>query len=121
MIECIIVGIGGFVGAICRYLVGLIPLKEESVFPIKTFLINILGSFIIGMIAALAVKNNSINPRVILFLKVGICGGFTTFSSFVLETNTLWENGNMATAFLYSILSVSVGLIAVFAGQEIIK
>lgn len=121
MFDCIIVGIGGFIGAVIRYLIGLIPLKDGSAFPIRTFLINVFGSFIIGIIAALAVKNNSFNPRVILFIKVGICGGFTTFSSFALETSNLMESGNISTALLYAILSIMVGLIAVFAGQEIVR
>ena len=51
MIECIVVGAGGFIGAVCRYLMGLIPVNENLAFPIKTFAVNILGSFIIGMIA----------------------------------------------------------------------
>lgn len=121
MIECMVVGAGGFIGAVCRYLIGLIPLKEGYVFPIKTFIINIIGSFIIGVIAALAVKNNSLNPRIILFLKVGICGGFTTFSSFALETSDLIKSGNMGIALLYVISSIIVGVLAVFAGQEIIR
>lgn len=121
MIECIVVGIGGFIGAVCRYLIGLIPIKEGCIFPLKTFVINILGSFIIGIIAALAVKNNSPHPRVVLFLKVGICGGFTTFSSFALETNDLIQNGNTGIALLYAILSMTAGVIAAFAGQAVIR
>ena len=77
MIECIVVGAGGFIGAVCRYLIGMIPLKEGCVFPIKTLMINITGCFIIGIVTALAMKSNSLNPRYILFLKVGVCGGFT--------------------------------------------
>lgn len=121
MIECIVVGIGGFIGAVSRYLIGLIPVKEGYVFPIKTFIINILGAFIIGIIAALAMKNDSLNPRVVLFLKVGICGGFTTFSSFALETSDLMKNGNTGIALLYIILSIVIGVIAVFAAQEIVR
>lgn len=121
MIECLVVGIGGFIGAVCRYLIGLIPIKEECVFPIKTFVINILGAFIIGIIAALALKNESLNPKAVLFLKVGICGGFTTFSSFALETSDLIKNGNTYIALLYVIFSTVIGIIAVFAGQEIIR
>ena len=121
MIECMVVGAGGFIVAVCRYLIGLIPLKEGCVFPIKTFIINIVGSLIIGIIATLAIKSNSLNPRVILFLKVGICGGFTTFSSFALETSDLMKNGNTVIALLYAILSMVVGVAAVFAGQEIIR
>ena len=82
-----------FIGAVCRYLIGLIPVNENLAFPVKTFAINILGSFIIGLIAGLALKNNALNPRLVLFLKVGICGGFTTFSSFALETGDLIRAG----------------------------
>lgn len=121
MIECFVVGMGGFIGAVFRYFIGLIPVKEGCVFPVKTFVINILGSFIIGMIAALAMKNHSLNPRIVLFLKVGICGGFTTFSSFALETSDLMKNGNMGIALLYAILSIIFGVIAVFTGQAVIR
>lgn len=93
MMDCIVVGVGGFVGAVCRYLIGMIPLKEGCTFPIKTFLINIAGSFLIGIVAALAMKTESLDSRTVLFLKVGICGGFTTFSSFALETTDLMKDG----------------------------
>lgn len=121
MMECMVVGAGGFIGAVCRYLAGLIPVREGCVFPIKTFIINILGAFLIGMIAALAAKNNSLNPRFVLFFKAGICGGFTTFSSFALETGDLMKGGKVWIAILYAVLSIIAGVIAVFAGQEIIK
>ncbi|MDO4942488.1 MAG: fluoride efflux transporter CrcB [Lachnospiraceae bacterium] len=121
MLECIAVGAGGFIGAVCRYLIGLIPLNTSSSFPVKTFVINIVGSFLIGMIAAMAVKDHSFNSRLVLFLKVGICGGFTTFSSFALETGYLMENGNTAIALLYAVLSVIIGVLAVFAGQEMVR
>lgn len=121
MIDCIVVGLGGFIGAVSRYLIGRIPLREGSVFPVKTFFINILGSFLIGIIAALALKNDSLNPRIVLFLKVGICGGFTTFSSFALETGDLMKNGNGHVALLYAVLSMAAGIIAVFAGQEVVR
>lgn len=121
MIECIVVGAGGFIGAVCRYLIGLIPLNEGGAFPIKTFLINIAGSFLIGVIAALALKNSALNPRAVLFLKVGICGGFTTFSSFALETGDLIKGGNIHIALLYAVLSSVIGVLAVFAGQAAVR
>ena len=121
MIECIIVGAGGFIGAVCRYLMGLIPVNENLAFPIKTLAINILGSFVIGLIAGLALKNNALNPRAVLFLKVGICGGFTTFSSFALETGDLLKGGNTVTALLYVSLSVVLGILAVFGGQAVVR
>ena len=83
--------------------------------------INILGAFVIGIIAASALKNHSISPRTVLFLKVGICGGFTTFSSFALETGELLKSGNIGMGFLYAVLSVVAGILAVFAGEMIIS
>ena len=120
MIECIVVGTGGFIGAVCRYSVGMIPVKDGCAFPIRTLMINIAGSFIIGIIAALAMKTDFLNPRIVLFLKVGICGGFTTFSSFALETTDLMKEGRLHLAVIYTALSVILGILAVFAGQEIV-
>ncbi len=121
MIECFVVGVGGFIGAVCRYLIGMVPLKEGCVFPIKTLMINIMGSFLIGIVAALAMKTDFLNPRTLLFLKVGICGGFTTFSSFALETTDLMKDGKMHLVVIYTVLSVTLGVLAVFAGQGIVR
>jgi CrcB protein len=120
MLECIIVGAGGFIGAVLRYLIGLLPVNPDSGFPIKTFFINILGSFVIGLIAALVLKN-SIDPKLALFLKVGVCGGFTTFSSFALETNDLFAKGSVGIAVLYAVLSITLGVLAVFAAQKLVN
>ena len=121
MLECIIAGIGGFIGSVCRYLIGLIPVSEKCVFSVKTFAINVAGSFLIGLIAALAAKEWAGSPRLILFLKVGICGGFTTFSSFALETGDLIRQGNAGMAVLYAALSVAAGTAAVFAGGMVAR
>ena len=121
MIGGIIVGAGGFVGAVCRYLIGMIPLKEGCAFPIKTLMINIVGSFMIGIVVALASETDFLNPRTVLFLKVGICGGFTTFSSFTLESADLIKSGKMQLAVIYTILSIILGVLAVFAGQGIVR
>lgn len=118
MMECLIVGAGGFIGAVLRYLIGLIPMSPESGFPVKTFLINIIGAFVIGIAAVLAARN-SLDPKISLFLKVGICGGFTTFSSFALETNQLMAKGQIVTSVCYVTLSVLFGVFAVFAAQKI--
>ena len=112
----------GFGGAICRYLITLLPVHPENGFPIKTFMINVIGSFIIGLVAALAARNamNAMSPKAVLFLKVGICGGFTTFSSFALETEGLLEKGSTGIAMLYVILSLVCGVLAVFAAERLI-
>ncbi len=117
--NIIIVGFGGAVGAICRYLITLLPVHPENGFPIKTFMINVIGSFIIGLVAALAARN-AMSPKAVLFLKVGICGGFTTFSSFALETEGLLEKGSTGIAMLYIILSLVCGVLAVFTAERLI-
>ncbi|MDD6789744.1 MAG: fluoride efflux transporter CrcB [Lachnospira sp.] len=117
--NIIIVGLGGAIGAICRYLITLLPINPGDGFPLKTFLINVIGSFVIGLVAAFAAKN-AMNPRIVLFLKVGICGGFTTFSSFALETEGLLEKGSAGVAMLYVILSLVCGVMAVFAAERLI-
>lgn len=90
-------------------------------FPIKTLAVNLLGAFAIGLITALAAKHPDINPRLILFLKTGICGGFTTFSTFALETGNLMQAGHPVLAVLYVVLSLLLGIAAVFAGQMLVK
>ena len=120
MLNCFVVGAGGFIGAVLRYLIGLVPVKETTVFPVKTLMINITGCIMIGCIAALTVKNTSLNPKWILFLKTGICGGFTTFSTFALESADLVKAGHMGMAVLYVILSIVAGIGAVFAAEFLV-
>lgn len=115
MLNILAVGAGGFIGAVCRYLISLINISESFVFPIKTFAVNIIGCIIIGFIAVAVSKNIELSPPMLLFLKVGICGGFTTFSTFALETADLMSNGHVAAAFLYVVLSVVVGVAVIFA------
>lgn len=115
--DIMAVGAGGFLGAVLRYLIGLVTVKEATVFPVKTFTINIVGCFAIGIITVLASKNPNINPRWILFLKVGICGGFTTFSTFALETTDLMKNGHTGIALLYVVMSVVVGVAVIFGTE----
>jgi len=111
------VGIGGLIGTVLRYLIGLIPFKLESGFPIKTLLINVTGAFVISMITALAAKNKGIDPRVTLMLKVGVCGGFTTFSTLAYESADLLQSGHVVTALAYLLSSGVLGILAVFAAQ----
>lgn len=121
MLDCLAVGAGGFVGAVLRWLIGLIPVEMKSGFPVKTFAINVVGCLAIGLVTALAAKHFPENTRLTLFLKAGICGGFTTFSTFALETESLVENGEKAAAAAYIAASLVCGIIAVFLGQKVIK
>ena len=121
MIECIVVGLGGMVGAVCRYLMGLIPLKEGMDFPVKTLAVNIIGAFAIGLIVAFAAKHPNLDPRSVLFLKTGVCGGSTTLSTFALEAGDLVRAGEPTASVLYIVLSLVLGIGAVFAAQSIVK
>ena len=114
MLNILAVGAGGFLGSTLRYLISLIPLDEPIIFPIKTFIINIVGCIVISIIAVSASKNFEMNPQMLLFLKVGLCGGFTTFSTFALETADLMKAGHMGIAFFYAVLSVLVGITVIF-------
>ena len=120
MLNCLVVALGGGIGACLRYLIGLIPLKEPFVFPVKTLVINLLGCFVIGLVASLAVKNSSLSSKLVLFIKTGFCGGFTTCSTFALETETLIKTGQSGLAVLYIALSVVAGVGLAFAGQVIV-
>lgn len=119
MLECLLVGIGGFAGSVIRYMIGLLPIKPDNGFPVKTLFINVLGAFIIGIIAALAAKNKSLNPNIVLMLKVGVCGGFTTFSIFAYETADLLQNGNILVSVSYAMLSVMLAIMAVYFAQMV--
>ena len=121
MLECLLVGIGGFIGSVLRYLIGLLPMKPDNQFPVKTLFINIFGAFIISIIVAMTAKNKSLNSNLILMLKVGVCGGFTTFSTFASETVELIQSGNVMVAVSYAVLSVVLSVLAIYFAQMIIN
>ena len=114
MLNILAVGAGGFLGSVLRYLISLVPVSESAVFPIKTFIINIIGCIAIGAIAVAVSKNVEMSPQALLFLKVGLCGGFTTFSTFALETADLIKAGHTGAALAYVLLSVLVGVAVIF-------
>lgn len=121
MPDILAVGLGGFIGSICRYLIGLLPIETNSGFPVKTLAINIIGSFALGLLAAAAAKGRSLDPQLALMLRVGVCGGFTTFSTFAYEAADLIKGGQAMTALAYMILSMVLGVAAVFAAQMLVK
>ncbi len=114
------VGIGGAIGAVCRYLLGQMIPKMGSGFPLGTFAVNVIGCFAIGLIVAMVGKHSDIDPRLVLFLQTGICGGFTTFSTFSLETLALIEDGCFAVGVLYIALSVLLGLLSLLAAKILV-
>lgn len=121
LIDCLCVGFGGAAGAISRYLLGFLPFKPDNGFPLITMMINIVGAFVIGAITIMASKHMITDPRMILFLKVGLCGGFTTFSSFSLETMGLLQNGEAVLATVYALLSVVLCVLGVLLAQLVLK
>ncbi|WP_323736004.1 fluoride efflux transporter CrcB [Methanosphaera sp. ISO3-F5] len=121
LLECLAVGLGGFIGSVLRYIIGLIPIQETSIFPINTFIINILGTVLISIIAFYITQNVNYDENLILFLKVGLCGGFTTFSTFALETGDLIKSGNAEIAFIYVLLSVIIGVTVIFIPELLVN
>lgn len=119
--NCLFVGIGGAIGSVARYLVGLVPMKIQNDFPLTTLIINVLGAFCIGVIVALAGRYKSFDPKLLLLLKVGFCGGFTTFSTFSLETVGLLQKGNYFSAGIYMALSIILCICAILFAQAIVK
>jgi CrcB protein len=122
MANIFIIGIGGFLGAISRYGVALwIGQRWGRNFPLGTFLINISGSFLIGLLMSLFAERFMVNPQWRLMLVVGFLGAYTTFSTFEYETGALMKDGEWLIAMLNVVLSVIVGFIALKLGEVIAK
>ena len=113
------VGAGGFLGAVGRYLLGLVPFEGD--FPLMTFLVNFAGAVAIGAITEVAGATSALSAEAALFLKTGVCGGFTTFSAFSLETLALLERGKYATGALYACGSVLACLAGVVIGRLAVR
>lgn len=113
----LIVGTGGFIGSVARYYVSKLNLYIDffSV-PVGTLLVNVIGCFVIGFLTGIADKSAILTPAWRLFLMVGICGGFTTFSSFANENLMLLHNGLILSILLYTGLSIFLGFAAVYLG-----
>ena len=113
-----IIGFGGFIGTIARFLISrYFQLNLPTLFPWGTFIVNLMGCFLIGIIYGISEKGNFLSPEVRLFLTVGLCGGFTTFSTFSNDALMLMEQQEWLRFALYSSLSFFLGIMAVFAGK----
>jgi len=118
MLNVLAVGCGGFIGAISRYLLSTFINRINPVnFPVSTLIINVIGSFLIGMVTQLFSNLYPNNKRLLLFLTTGILGGFTTFSTFSLETVNLYQNGNTLFAVLNVVLSIAFCLSGTVLGK----
>ena len=127
--SVLLVGTGGALGAMGRYGLSLLPWRGE--FPLLTLLTNLLGAVLIGFIAASVVAvplglfiaglagRGRLNPSAALFWKTGVCGGFTTFSTFSLESLTLLERGKWLLGGSYMLLSMALCLLGAALGQRL--
>lgn len=117
-----IIGTGGFLGSVMRYLVQVFMEKGlSSSFPWGTFVANVAGSFIIGIVYALAEKGDCLSTEWRMFFAVGFCGGFTTFSSFAYNNFTMLKDGTFGQ-FLWNVGgSLFFGLLAVYLGITLVK
>ncbi|WP_228411300.1 fluoride efflux transporter CrcB [Kaistella carnis] len=111
---------GGGLGSVLRFLISNYTQKLWNVnsFPMGTFVVNIIGCFLIGVLTSYFLK---VDNYLKFLLITGFCGGFTTFSTFSAENFSLWQNGNYPVLLLYVLLSIIVGLIAVYLGLQVAK
>lgn len=117
-----LVGFGGFIGSVARFIISRYFQENViSVFPWGTFAVNIAGSLIIGLVFGLSERGNFLSPEVRLFMTVGFCGGFTTFSSLSNDAFMLLRQQEWIRFALYASFSFFLGLLAVYAGRLIIK
>lgn len=114
----LLVGLGGAIGSMLRYAISLLVTVKQ--FPYGTFIVNIAGSFIIGAVLALSLKNELLSNNWKIFLATGICGGFTTFSAFAAENMALLQSGKYGIALVYIMASLLLGIAAVVLGFKLI-
>ena len=116
-----LVGVGGFLGSVARYVVSLLLSPVVPWFPFATLAVNILGCFLIGLLSELAISTTLVSPEARLFLVTGFCGGFTTFSAYMFEHTALLKDGQLFYASLYLGGSIAGGLIALYTGALLAK
>ena len=115
--NILLVGIGGFVGSVLRYYISKLNLHYYFfAIPIGTLCVNVLGSYILGFLTGISEKSTILTADLRLLLMVGICGGFTTFSTFTNENLMLMHNGQFSSVFLYTGLTIFLGFLAVYFG-----
>lgn len=115
----LLVGLGGAAGSMLRYAFSY-WFKAAS-FPLATFLVNVIGCFIIGAVFGYALRNEDFSVSWRLFLVTGICGGFTTYSAFSVEMLTLLQQNRLGLFTVYLLATVSLGLLASWLGYLLLK
>ncbi len=117
MYKAILVASGGALGSVLRWYMGAVVSKPEHTFPYHTFIVNVVGSLLMGMGAAWLLKNQSAD-ELRLFLLTGFCGGFTTFSAFSMEGLQLIQTQQYSSFGIYILASLLLGGLAVFIGYN---
>ena len=118
----LIVFLGAGLGGAARYGVNiLVPRITGTAFPAHTLLINVLGSFLMGVITEYLALKAQLPPAWRLFLTTGVLGGFTTFSAFSLDAASLYERGELAAAAIYVAASVGLSIAGLFAGLALVR
>lgn len=121
MIDALLVFLGGGLGAVARWGAGrLVHARVESAYPWHTLLVNVLGSFLLGVLAGFAAERD-VSQRMRLFLAVGVLGGFTTYSSFNLETTLLYDERGALAAGGYVLATVATCLAAGWLGGWVVR
>lgn len=120
--NILIVAAGGGAGSVLRYLCQKwINEFYEHTFPLATFVVNLFGCFLIGLLYGLGERSDVLSPQIRLLLATGFCGGFTTFSTFAFENMNLLRTGDHLYLVLYSLGSLILGIAAVFIGSSLMK
>ncbi|MFN8237076.1 MAG: fluoride efflux transporter CrcB [Chitinophagales bacterium] len=120
--QIVLVGIGGGTGSIFRYLTSVFTVRYYSnVFPLATFIANLIGCLLIGLFIGYIDRNHTLSPDYRFLLVTGFCGGYTTFSSFALENFNLFHSQNYFTLASYILISILMGYLAVALGMYLSK
>jgi fluoride exporter len=119
MLNIIYVGTGGFIGAVARYLLSRYLGSLLPSFPLGTLAVNVIGSFILGLIMYYFTPGKNISPELRDFITIGILGGFTTMSAFAYESFKLFELNQMLLFALNLALNLVLCILAVYAGKEL--
>ena len=117
MLNVLAVFLGGGIGAVLRYLTGVLFVQYLKFhLPLPTFVVNVVGCFILGFVYVLCLEKFQLNPALKLLITVGFCGGLTTFSTFSFEIFDMIQNLQYIHAALYTIVSLVIGVVAVLLG-----
>ncbi|WP_287372308.1 fluoride efflux transporter CrcB [Prosthecochloris sp.] len=117
----LLVGAGGFAGAVARYLVAFLLPFIGTGFPFGTLTVNMVGCLLIGFVSELSITSSLVSPELRLLLATGFCGGFTTFSSYMYEIASLLRDGEMLYASIYLFGSIIGGIFCLYLGMQLAK